>query len=58
VTAAWPKIGDEDTGVIAALAVDDLAAGQGIDPAKPGVIGQGTIDPASLQSHIVIGGRV
>jgi hypothetical protein len=58
LAGAWPEIGDEDAGVIAALVADDFAAGQGIDPAEPGVFSQGAIDPASLQSRIVAGGQV
>jgi hypothetical protein len=58
LTGAWPKIGDEDAGVIAALAANDFAAGQRIDSAQPGVADQSTIDPPSLQRRIVGGSPV
>jgi hypothetical protein len=51
------EIGDEDAGVVARSPADDLGAGEGVHSSEAGAVGQGTVDPARLQSHVVACGE-
>jgi len=52
------KVGDEDAGVVAALATDDLGAGQRVRPAQLGTLGQPAINPTGFQGGIVGGSQL
>ena len=53
LAGAWPKIGDEDPGIVAALAPDDFSAGQGIDSAEPGLISRGEISSGTTLAALL-----
>jgi hypothetical protein len=52
--AARVEIRDDDPGVVAAFAADDLAAGEGIDSPEPSLERQAVVDPARLQIREIL----
>ena len=49
---------DDDPRMVAALAADDLAAGEGIDSPEPSLEGQAAVDPTRLQFREVLDGQL
>jgi hypothetical protein len=52
------EIGNENAGVLPALATHNLAAGKGVYPTEPGASGEFRIDPARLQCAKICGSEV
>jgi hypothetical protein len=52
------EVGDQDPGLVAALATDDLGAGQNVRPAQLGTLGQPAVNPTGFQSGISGGSQV
>jgi hypothetical protein len=52
------EVWDDDPGVVAAFAADDLASGEGIDSPESGLDRQRAVDPTRFQVREVLAGQV